>query len=73
MGDHELVKWLRALLIIWGSAIASLVIVLVGDPTSVRAARGMVGGLLAAVGVTTLTYLLILSWRAAYLSGRNKR
>lgn len=73
MTDREKVGWLRALLIIWGSAIASLLILVVGTPTSVESAQFMIRGLLAAVGVATLTYLLVLSWRAAYLSGRNKR
>lgn len=70
MKDKEKVLWLRALLFIWGGVFVPLILLVVGVPRSVESAQAVAGGILAAWGVATVLYLLILSWRAAYLSGR---
>jgi len=73
VSDKEKVLWLRALLVIWGGSFVPLVLLVVGVPGSVESAQIVAGGILATCGVATVVYLLILSWRAAYLSGRAKR
>lgn len=74
MSDREKVVWLQALLGMWGSVlIPVLLLLVVSVPRSVQVAQAIAGGILAGWGILTLVYLLILSWRAAYLSGRNKR
>lgn len=73
MSDKEKVLWLRALLVIWGGVFVPLVLLVVGVPRSVESAQIVAGGILATWGIATMVYLLILSWRAAYLSGRARR
>lgn len=70
MSDREKVEWLKALLCLWGSAVIPLTFMAVGAPVALTDAPAAIGGLLAAWTVTTVIYLLVLSWRAAYLSGR---
>ena len=71
MSDREKVKWLRALLVIWGSFFVPLAMLAIFvTPSFQENAKAVIGGMLAGVGTLTLGYLLVLSWRAAYLSGR---
>lgn len=76
MKDREKVAWLQALLIIWCSAFTTIgLISLFGraeDANISHQLEALKGFTLFILGVT-LVYLLILSWRAAYLAGRDKR
>ena len=70
MSDKEKIKWMLALLYIWGTVLWTNVVYLISG--------GHVDAEVFTVTVwftvlTTVPYLLILSWRTAYLSGRKKR
>ncbi len=73
MTDREKVAWLRVLLFIWGLVFLPMFLLAIGAPTSVQAAGKIAGWALLVWGVLTALYLLILSWRAAFLSGRSRR
>lgn len=74
MSDREKVVWLQALLGMWGCVlIPVLLLLVVSVPRTVQVAQALAGGILAGWGIMTLAYLLILSWRVAYLQGRAKR
>ena len=73
MSDTEKVLWLTALLCILGAAFLPLTIIWVGAPAAVMDSQAAVGNVLLFVLVSTFIYLLILSWRTAYLSGKRKR
>lgn len=71
MGDKEKVKWLQSLVIIW---VPSLFFNFLGAVASQGNAGYEVVVALAWMTVTPVViYLLILSWRMAYLSGEKKR
>lgn len=72
MSDQEKVAWMRALLCIWGSLAVPLLLMGI-EAAMFRSTAAAILAVLAAWGVATLGYLLVLSWRAAYLSGRAKR
>lgn len=69
MTDHEKTLWLKALLSIWGPM--AVPILLAGFMPGPRPMPLDQWAWMFIVG--TGTYLLILSWRSAYLSGRKKR
>lgn len=70
MKDREKIDWMRGFMAIWGIVLALMcVLVFLGaspGPDFFYFIRGLMG---VTLGATVMT-LLILSWRAAFLSGR---
>lgn len=70
MSDKEKKVWLQMLICVWGWPLFG--VILIGFFPGPKALEG-VTPIAGTVLVLTATYLLILSWRAAYLSGRGRR
>lgn len=74
MSSYEKCNWLFTLVGIWGLAWLALAIpALLPGPALDDGWTGFVRGLITIVGVCTALYLLVLSWRSAYLFGRRQR
>ena len=70
MNDKERVEWLKALTVIWGVPLG-LILITQWAPEPEPEDVLIVAGIVSTSG--TVLYLLILSWRLAYLRGRKKR
>lgn len=72
MNTTEKNAWLQVLLWIWGTALGILTAMLLTAQIPIGEQIAMMR-VFAWLGLGfTIAYLLILSWRAAYLSGRGK-
>jgi hypothetical protein len=72
MQPTEKIAWLQVLLWMWGAALMILTAILLTAQIPLGEQIAMMR-VIAWMGLGfTLFYLLILSWRAAYLSGRGK-
>lgn len=73
MKASEKINWLTVLLVLWGTMYLVLLMVLSPVVEEVHDWEGLMMVLLKVYEIATVVYLLILSWRLAYLKGRSRR
>lgn len=71
MSDREKVKWWKVLALCWTPGFVMVILLFFGAPAG--ESREIFTVIFVAFAAPTAVYLLILSWRAAYLSGMGKR
>lgn len=69
----EKIRWLTALLVLWGTMYVVLLLILSPAVDEVHDWRGLLMVLLKVYEISTAIFLLALSYRLVYLRGRNRR
>ena len=72
MKASEKINWLTALLALWGTMYVVLLLILSPAVDEVHDWRGLLMVLLKVYEISTAIFLLALSYRLAYLRGRNR-
>ena len=73
MKASEKIRWLTALLALWGTMYVVLLLILSPAVDEVHDWRGLLMVLLKIYEISTAIFLLALSYRLVYLRGRNRR
>lgn len=73
MKASEKIRWLTALLALWGTMYVVLLLILSPAVDEVHDWRGLLMVLLKVYEISTAIFLLALSYRLVYLRGRNRR
>ena len=73
MKASEKIRWLTALLALWGTMYPVLLLILSPAVDEVHDWRGLLMVLLKVYEISTAIFLLALSYRLVYLRGRNRR
>ena len=69
----EKIRWLTALLVLWGTMYVVLLLILSPAVDEVHDWRGLLMVLLKVYEISTAIFLLALSYLLVYLRGRNRR